>query len=41
MSNVIWIDQKIDNKENTDYGNELKSNDSLKVNLFKIVPEAN
>ena len=38
--NLIWIDQKIDNKENNNYVNILKSNKSLKIQLFKNVDDA-
>ena len=40
MKNVIWIDQNVDNEENTGYFKLLKANNSLKVRLFKNTNDA-
>ena len=39
ISNVIWIDENIDNEENTQHVKELKSFPSLKVREFKEIDE--
>ena len=38
--NVIWIDQNIDNEENSFYINKLKEIDSLNIYLFKKIEDA-
>ena len=39
ISNVIWINENIDNEENTQHVKELKSFSSLKVREFKEIDE--
>ena len=39
ITNVIWIDPDIDNKEFKQYGQELEANKSLKIKLFSNVEE--
>ena len=38
--NVIWIDQNVDNEENSFYVNQLKTIKSLKINLYKKIEDA-
>ena len=37
--NVIWADENVDNKENSEYTKGLKSIDSIKLELFKKIDE--
>ena len=38
--NVIWIDPNIDNEENSFYVNQLKTIESLEINLYKKIEDA-
>ena len=40
LSNVIWIDSNIDNKENTKYRKELESSGDFKLICFKDIKES-
>ena len=40
ISNVIWIDENIDNEENKKYVKDLQTIDSLRVTCFKNVEKA-
>ena len=40
ISNIIWVDENIDNEENQNYVKDLKSIGSLRVRCFKKVEKA-
>ena len=40
ITNIIWIEQNVDNEENKYYLKELKNIQNIKINCFKNVMDA-